>query len=134
MCRALEVGTLKPRLISGDCRLASLRPLKQTLQFQIKQATRWVALDSWLSGRTQRPFTWAGAPLLPFPGLPAGPGPVWARRRSYGPGTWLQQKPWGGGPCVGGAALLRVWCKNVGPIPAVSRQGLGIRQPLRAGS
>lgn len=67
-------------------------------------------MDDGLSGRTQSPFAgtgpsppgWQGAPLLlPFLGLPTGPGPVWARRESRGPGTRLDQKPQGGEACAG---------------------------------
>ena len=51
MCRGLEEGTLKPRLIAGDGVLASLRPLTQTFWSQIKQVAGWAALDNWLSGK-----------------------------------------------------------------------------------
>ena len=56
MCKGVEVGSLKPQLISGESLSAPLRlPLKQTLWFQIKQAAGWAALDIWLLGGPQRP-------------------------------------------------------------------------------
>ena len=106
MCRGLEAGTLKPRLIAGDGVLASLRPLKQTLWSQIKQEAGWAALDSWLLGEPAS-FTWAGAPLLPFIGLPTGPGPSEHAEGAVARGP-AGREPWGGGARAGRAALRNV--------------------------
>lgn len=46
--------------------------------------------------------------LLPFLGLPTGPGPIWARGGSRCLRAWLDQKPRGGGAVRAGSALRQV--------------------------